>query len=143
MILTYEDAKEEDLCLLFAFNKDLIDRYEDVASIDYDQVLAWVKQNLTASLPHFRRVLADGQLAAFYCLSPSDSNWELDSLFVLPPFQRKGIGTEILKKCIQDSSGKLFLYVFRKNTGAVTLYERMGFRVRQTLPTRYILEYPN
>lgn len=142
MTITQENAKEEDLILLFQLNKNLIDRYEDTASINYDRVLSWLKQNLKDSLPHFRRILADGQLAGYYCLIPSAEQWELDSLFVLPPFQSKGIGSQILSQCIQESSGKLFFYVFRANHRAIALYQRMGFAVcKEVGKTRYIMEY--
>ena len=142
MTLTQEKAKEEDLILLFQLNKDLIDRYEDTAAIDYERVLSWLKQNLKDSLPRFRRILADGELAGYYCLIPSEPQWELDSLFVFPPFQSKGIGSHILTQCIQEASGNLFFYVFRANHKAIALYQRMGFSVcKEVGKTRYIMEY--
>ena len=139
--LTFDSAKPEDLDLLFQLNKSLIDAFEDLESIDYPRVLAWVRQNLQNHLSDFTRVYYENTLAAFYCLSPSEGKLELDSLFVLPEFRGQGIGTAILKKCISESETPLFLYVFRKNTGACALYRRMGFTVTKELPTRYIMEY--
>ena len=65
---------------------------------------------------------------------------ELDDLYVLPTFRGKGIGTEILSYCISQMNTPIFLYVFRKNTGAIKLYERMGFLMAEEVDdTRLIM----
>lgn len=140
-MLTFLPAQPEDVEVLFRLNKELIDKYEDLSAIDYPKVLDWVRRNLERNLPAFTRVMQDGVLTAYYCLTSSDGKRELDSLFVLPPFRGQGIGTEILKKCLSESPVPVFLYVFRKNTGALALYERLGFRVvKEAGKTRYIME---
>ena len=71
---------------------------------------------------------------------------EIDDLYVLAPYRRLGIGTELFRRCIAESErlGKpLMLYVFTKNTPAVRLYEKMGFVLKETVsPTRSILVRP-
>ena len=142
MILTCESARPEDLDTLFQLNRQLIDTYEDVTAIDYNRVLTWVRKNLEKNLPHFTRIFSDGSLAGYYCLMSSGEKIELDSLFVLPEFQNRGIGTHILKKCQKETPSILFLYVFQKNTRALALYKRLGFQiVKETGTSRYIMEY--
>lgn len=139
-MLRFEPALPEDVPVLFQLNKQLIDDYEDTASLDYGRVLQWVRANLEKTLPCFRRVLYDGNLAGWFCLSPAEGKTELDSLFVLPEYQGRGIGTEILKHC--QKSAPVFLYVFCGNVRAIALYERMGFRIAKEVgTTRYIMEY--
>ena len=138
-MITVTFAEQRDLPLLFSLNRELIDQYEDTSAIDYDRVLLWVQRNLQAHLGDFRRVLVDGQVAGFFCISEG----ELDSFFILPQFRRQGIGTEVLRHC-QQQSPALFLYVFRKNTGAIALYEKMGFHITKEVgTTRYIMEWKN
>ena len=138
-MIEYISAQQRDLPLLFALNKALIDQYEETAAIDYDRVLLWVEKNLASHLGDFRRILFEGQLAGFFCLTDG----ELDSLFVLPEFQCRGIGTDVIRYC-QRQTYPLFLYVFRKNTRAIRLYERMGFQITKEVgTTRYIMEWKN
>jgi ribosomal protein S18 acetylase RimI-like enzyme len=138
-MVEFEPAEQRDLPLLFALNKALIDEYEDLTAIDYDRVLLWMRQNLEVHLPDFHRILYEGEPAGFFCLSDS----EVDSLFVLPQFRGKGIGTEVIRHC-QSTSPSLLLYVFRRNTGAVNLYRRMGFQITKEVgKTRYIMEWKN
>ena len=140
-MLTYETARAEDVERLFALEKGLIDAYEDRESIDYEKVLGWVERKLEKQVGEFTRVLRDGELVGYYHLTPSGEKWELDDLFVLPGYQGQGIGTAVLERCFAQAEGPIFLYVFVRNTGAVRLYERMGFRVTERVgKTRYIME---
>ena len=142
MEITFEPAREEDILPIYALNKALIDRYEDCAAIDYDRVLAWVKENIRRNLASFSRVLAGGRIAGYFSLGPSEEKTELDSLFILPEFQNRGIGTQILRYCQNRTENTLFLYVFKENTGAINLYKRLGFEISaQPRKTAWIMEY--
>ena len=142
MTITYAPAEQADLETLYRLNQKLIEDYEDLSAIDCPKVLAWVRKNLSASLSLFTRVFADGELAGYYSRRPEKGKLERDSLFILPAFQNRGIGTEILKKCQAEAKVPIFLYVFRKNTRAAALYRRMGFQiVKEAGATRWIMEY--
>ena len=142
MELTYAPALPEDIDALFAFNRELIDAYEESAAIDRGEVLAWVRRKIEKKLGEYTRVLADGQTAGFYRLAPCENGTELDDLYIFPELRGRGIGTAVVRRCCAEASLPLFLYVFTKNTGAVRLYERCGFRLHERLGnTRIILEY--
>jgi len=137
MDLQFLPADSMDIPVIFAQAKDLIDRYEDTASIDYDKVLAWVKRKITQNISQYTAVLQNGQKCAFYRLC---ADGELDDLYVLPEYQNAGIGSEILKKCICDVKVPLYLYVFTHNTRAIAFYERFGFSAREIVGnTRMIM----
>ena len=141
-MLTFEQARREDIPHIFQLNRELIDRYEDFSTLDRDYVLQWVRKNLERQLPRFRRILWGGQHAGFFCLTEAGGQWELDSLFVFPEFRGRGIGTAVLQYCLEASRGKLFLYVFKENSGALRLYERLGFQIRQEArKTAYIMDF--
>ena len=129
MNLQFVPAVEADIPVIFAQAKSLIDTYEDLATIDYDKVLAWVKRKITTCLSEYRCVIADGEKCAFYRLC---EDGELDDLYVLPPFQNIGIGSQILEKSIAESEKDLYLYVFSRNTRAISFYKRFGFFVRES-----------
>lgn len=138
MKLTFVNASESDIPVIFDQAKNLIDTYEDVDAIDYDKVLAWVRRKIEVKISEYRCVLADGETCAFWRMC---EDGELDDLYVLPGFRNRGIGSEIMKKCIEDSPKPLWLYAFSRNTRAISFYERHGFSVRQVVaPTRLIME---
>lgn len=141
MTLTYQKAAIEDIDSIYTLCKSLIEKYEDPTQINLEKVLSWVRRKIEKQLDQYTVVFADGQKAGYYHLYRNDDNrMELDDLYVFPAFQNQGIGTEIIKKCLSEAQEPVILYVFVKNTGAVSLYQRLGFKVIETLgSTRFIM----
>lgn len=132
------NAQISDVPVIFSQAKSLIDTYEDVASIDYERVLKWMERKITQNICEYRCMLADGQKCAFWRLC---EDGELDDLYVLPAFRNMGIGSLILKQCIEESKESVWLYVFSRNKRAISFYERFGFTVRESVgATRLIME---
>ena len=138
MNLAFVKATAEDIPMIFSQARDLIDAYEDITAIDYDKVLSWVKRKIEKHISEYVRVLADGEKCACYRLC---DDGELDDLYVLPAYRNRGIGSAILKKCMEESKNSLYLYVFSRNHRAISFYERHGFTLREAVgKTRLILE---
>ena len=144
MELSFQTARQEDIEVIFHFNRNLIDQYEDIQAIPYEGVLAWVRQKIEENIHSYTRIYADGHHAGFYRFIPNGDQMELDDLYIFPEFQNQGIGTRILEKCCRESDRPVMLYVFSRNTGARKLYQRMGFEIRETIQnTRYIMVREN
>lgn len=142
MQITYEAATRWDIPVLFRLAKDLIDRCEILENIDYQKVLAWVQRKLEAQIQGYERILCDGVHAGYVHVIPGEECTELDDLFVFPEHQGRGIGTEVIRRCIRGSCPPVMLYVFIRNEGAIRLYRRLGFRVTETVHgSRYIMLY--
>ena len=137
MTVRFEHAGVSDIPVIFAQAKELIDTYEDVSSIDYDKVLAWVKRKITEHISEYRCAVVDDKKCAFWRLC---ADGELDDLYVLPAFRGMGIGTQIMEKCMEESEKTIYLYVFSRNIRAISFYERFGISAcRAVSPTRIIM----
>ena len=138
MKLQFQTATAEDIEAIFNQAKQLIDTYEDTCAIEYEKVIAWVRRKIAEHISEYQCVLLSGEKCAYYRMC---SNGEIDDLYVLPSYRSMGIGSEILRKCINESKEKLWLYVFSQNLRAISFYERHGFTVRETVgKTRLIME---
>ena len=140
MNLSYRPAAPEDADTIFRLNKELIDRYENVQDIPYDDVLNWVRRKIEQAIHSYNKVYADGVHVGFYRFVPTGDQIELDDLYIFPEFQRRGIGTQIIKKCCAETEKSVMLYVFIRNTEAWSLYQRLGFEIRENIHnSRYIM----
>ncbi len=141
MELSYQPIAPEDVENIFAFQKQLIEQYEDLSAIDTEKVFAWCLKKVKNTSQNYRKIIKDGQTVGYYALSKQESGeWELDDFYLFASARKQGIGTQVLQKIMTDTHpDPIFLYVFRKNTGAVRLYQRMGFEVSKTMDTRMIL----
>jgi ribosomal protein S18 acetylase RimI-like enzyme len=66
----------------------------------------------------------DGQVAGYMLLDGE----KLDHLYVLPTWQRCGIGRKLLNQAKLLAPNRLALLTFQKNTKARAFYEAQGFR---------------
>ena len=137
MDLTYSPADPADAGTIFGLCKALIDQYEDVSSIDYNRVLAWVRRKIEENISEYHRIILDGTHAGYFHFCPAEDGWELDDLYVFPEFRSRGIGTAVIRDCC--AKGPVMLYVFTKNTGALALYRRLGFREVGTAGTTRLI----
>lgn len=135
MELAYAPASAQDADTIYDLSRDLIDRYEDVQNIDYDRVLRWVRRKIEDHIAEYICVFADGRKAGFYRFRSGAGMMELDDLYILPEFRNRGIGTKVIEKCCHETDAPVMLYVFTENTGALSLYQRLGFRVARAVGT--------
>ena len=142
IVMKCVSANQEDIIVLYDFNKRLINEYEDLTKIDYDYVLKWIYHKIEKHIDEYYKVYLDDICVAYYRFILVDGKMELDDLYVLEAYRNQGIGTKIVQKCINSTDLPVYLYFFRKNYRAVKLYERLGFKIVDEIKdSRYIMEY--
>ena len=68
----------------------------------------------------------------------SAADW-LEDIFVLPEFQRKGIGSraiQLAEKIVKEYSESLYIEVAARNMKAIRLYQRIGYDCLNTITIR-------
>ncbi len=79
-------------------------------------------------------------LAGYFCFWILFEEVRLMNLAVLPPFRRQGVATRLvcsaLRTGLERGANRAMLEVRVSNQGALTLYDRLGFR-RMATRTRY------
>ena len=141
MNITCQKATETDIGPIFELCRRMIHDYEDLESIDYPKVMQWVRQKIETSIGEYTAIYADGQKAGYYhFFQNEDGMFEIDDLYIFPAYQNQGIGSGVVKKCCASVNGTVMLYVFIKNQRAVSLYQRLGFVICETIhSSRYIM----
>jgi ribosomal-protein-alanine N-acetyltransferase len=83
--------------------------------------------------------LTDGKLAGYLICSRYDEVWHLMNIAVDPPARRQGLATALLDELLERAGREqsYTLEVRTSNAGAITLYERFGFRSAGTRPRYY------
>ena len=141
--ITYQPADRSDVPALIALLSKMVRQYEDPTVQDMHRALEWCQTKIEGNYAAYTCIYVDGIKAGYYHLIPQmDLRTELDDLYILPEFQKQGIGTAVIEKILQETDEPIYLYVFQKNKRAVALYTKMGFQITKILsPTRMIMEY--
>ncbi|MFW9923994.1 MAG: GNAT family N-acetyltransferase [Candidatus Thorarchaeota archaeon] len=71
-----------------------------------------------------------------------ENQYILGNVFTRPEFQRRGIGNAIMKKVLEETNGqKIILDVNSKNTPAISLYRKFGFKEVSTTK-EFLIDLP-
>ena len=92
----------------------------------------------------YQRIVVDGMSAGILVVEDRPAEIFLVRIFLLPAFQRRGIGSTVIRELIDcaEAEGKpLRLRVLRVNSAARRLYERLGFVVTESTAVHDYLEY--
>jgi ribosomal protein S18 acetylase RimI-like enzyme len=102
-----------------------------------ERLMVWEKQRQMAGfsaqwkLEDVRVIVAEGKDVGWLQTAETLSQIILQQLFIAPNRQRRGIGTEVLRRLLADwrPAGKPVALTVLKNNPARRLYERFGFAV--------------
>lgn len=90
-------------------------------------VRQWVWNNLL----HAHKVALweeEGNIVAVLAMCEEPTGSWINQLYVLPGWNRKGIGTKLLQYAHDNLPNPIYLYTFEENTGARRFYERNGYK---------------
>ena len=133
MKLTYEKATIENVENIFEGNKELLDQYEEINGLDYVNILTMLRAKIESNIDEYKVIFCDGQKAGYFRTHFHSEMMEFDDLYIFSEFRNQQIGTKIMRKCCEEAGLPVILYVFAKNVGAVSLYERLGFRIIENI----------
>lgn len=93
-------------------------------------------------LPHARVIQVDDVGAGVFCVTRLPTYIQLEQIYVLPEYQRMGIGSSLIKGLITEASQSqlpIRLHVMAVNP-AKQFYEKFGFIVTQKMPEFFFME---
>jgi ribosomal protein S18 acetylase RimI-like enzyme len=100
----------------------------------------------TIELGDYLGIRHDGVLVAMAGERFHLSDWtEISAVCTSPDHRGQGLATRLMAALIasiQRRSERAFLHVMSTNTGAIRLYEELGFRVRQTATLTVVMREP-
>ena len=104
------------------------------------QVRITLANNISADVTKI--IMTGAKAAGILTVQELESHVQLDQLFVLPQYQRNGIGTELVRDVLQRAKQlgvPVRLRVLRVNP-AKRLYDRLGFFVTSEEPQRFYMQ---
>jgi GNAT superfamily N-acetyltransferase len=133
-LIKYSDEQEIAIDLIINFWKEhnnVIVSYEDAN----ENLREWTKEG---HILYF--ISADNKYVGFVHLGSRgcEIDW-LEDIFVLPKYQRQGIGTrtiQIIEEMVKEYSESLYIEVASRNTNAIRLYHKIGYDCLNTITIR-------
>jgi ribosomal protein S18 acetylase RimI-like enzyme len=134
-------ATSEDFDFLYCLHRTALKEYV-AQTWGWDE--AWQQEhfrqrfNSTAS----QVVVYEGQDVGVLCVERREAEIFLSLIEVLPEYQRKGIGTALIRAILDEArqmNKTVKSQVLKVNIAARRLYERLGYSIVDTTETHYVM----
>ena len=134
-------SSNDDIKKLIDYKKKTIFEYaKDLSSNEINKINNYVKNNVPKSLNNYSNIVVDDKIVGCLLLTDRDDGILLDEIYLEEEYRNKGIGTDIIKNVISNND-IIYLWVYKENLKAVSLYKKLGFNVIEATESRYYMRY--
>lgn len=110
----------------------------DLPDSEVEMIHNHVNRHIPQEVKDYRMIIANDEIIGCFIVIPENDGVMLDEIFIEEEYRGKGIGTKIIKDII-DNNEIIYLWVYKENIKAVSLYERLGFKVKEETDIRYYM----
>ena len=138
---TLKTANIKDVSLLETWKLQTVLDYAGKLSIEEQEKISnYVHNEVLEYLHFFELIEVSSSIVGCVLVRPYQDGYLLDEIYLEKEYRNLGIGSSILKdKTMQFSP--LYLWVYKDNKKAISLYKRIGFFVKEETATRYFMEF--
>lgn len=134
-------SSSKDIEKLIEYKKRTIFEYaKDLPDDEINKINNYVKNNVPKLLNDYSNIIVDNKVIGCLLLTNKDDGILLDEIYVEQEYRNKGIGTDIIKNVINEND-IIYLWVYKENVKAISLYKKLGFNVIDETDSRYYMKY--
>ena len=136
-------ASKKDIPRLIQYKKDIIYMYIKCLSEEEEEkenINEYVINSVNEIFKDYYNIIIDDKIIGSVCIRDLENAQLLDEIYLEKEFRNKGIGTDIIRKIIENNES-VYLWVYKENIKAVLLYKRLGFKIIDETEFRYYMEY--
>ena len=140
--MKYELVKSsnKDIDRLIEYKKRTIFEYaKDLSKEEINKINNYVTNEVPELINDYCNIVVDNKTVGCLLLTKKDDGKLLDEIYLEEEYRNKGIGTSILKEVI-SSNDIVYLWVYKKNIQAISLYKKLGFIVIDETESRYYMK---
>ena len=138
---TLKTANIKDISLLETWKLQTVLDYAGKLSMEEQEKISnYVHNEVLEYLHFFELIEVSSSIVGCVLVRPYQDGYLLDEIYLEKEYRNLGIGSSILKdKTMQFSP--LYLWVYKDNKKAISLYKRIGFLTKEETAIRYFMEF--
>ena len=131
----------KDINRLIEYKKRTIYEYaKDLSNEEIDKINNYITSKIPKLINDFCNIIVENLIVGCLLLTDKDDGKLLDEIYLEEEYRNKGIGTSIIKD-ILNNNDIVYLWVYKDNVRAVSLYKELGFNIIEETETRYYMRY--
>ena len=136
-------ADIDDVSTLIDYKlKNIFDYAENLSLEEIKQINNYVKSNVPKQIDDYKVICINDKKIGCLLVINKDDGVLLDEIYLEEKYRNKGIGTSIIKKILSNYN-KVYQWVYKLNTRALSLYKKLGFKIIDETETRYYMKCDN
>lgn len=134
-------ASKKDIPRLIRYKKDIIYMYsKDLPEDERNKIDEYVITSVNEMFKDYYNIIIDDKIIGSILLKDMPQGKLLDEIYLEKDFRNTGIGTDIIRKMLKKNRN-IYLWVYKENKKAVSLYKRLGFIIVDETDSRYYMKY--
>lgn len=134
-------ATENDIPRLIDYELKTIFEYAGkLTDKEIIEMNTYVKNNVPKKIENYKVIYIDNNKIGCFLITNNDDSISLDEIYLEKDYRNQGIGTKIIKKLISENKN-VYLWVYKLNEKAISLYKKLGFEFIDETENRYYMKY--
>ena len=134
-------ASKKDIPRLIRYKKDIIYMYsKDLVEDERNKIDEYVITSAHEMFEDYYNIIIDDKIIGSILLKDMPQGKLLDEIYLEKEFRNTGIGTDIIRKMLKKNRN-IYLWVYKENKKAISLYNRLGFIIVDETDSRYYMKY--
>ena len=135
------DASIDDIDYLKQAKSNIIYTYaNNLPEEEKNEINNYIDTSIPKELKEYKIILFNNKTIGCLLIKKQDDGVLLDEIYLEESYRSLGIGTEIIKN-ILDINNIVYLWVYKENKKAVSLYKRLSFIIIDETESRYYMKY--
>ena len=134
-------SSNKDINRLIEYKKRTIYEYaKDLSNEEIDKINKYVTSEIPKLINDYCNIIVDNKIVGCLLLTNKEDGKLLDEIYLEEEYRNKGIGTEIIND-ILNNNDIVYLWVYKENERAISLYKKLEFNVIEETESRYYMKY--
>ena len=143
--MKYELVKssKKDIDRLIEYKKRIIYEYaKDLSIEEVNKIDEYVTSEVSRLMDDYYNIVVNNKIIGSLLLTEKDDGKLLDEIYLEEEYRNNGIGTDIINNIISNND-IIYLWVYKDNEKAISLYKRLNFNIVKETESRYYMKHNN
>lgn len=113
---------------------------DDLQKDEIMRINSYVDEHIPVEITDYKIIMCSNDRVGCLLVTKKDDGVILDEIYLEEEYRNKGIGTEIIKNILKNNF-IVYLWVYKKNIKAISLYKKMKFKIIDETENRYYMKY--
>ena len=109
---------------------------------EIEKINDYVDKNILMEVKDYKIISINNDIGGSLLIVNKDDGILLDDIYIEDKYRNKGIGSSIIKNLLSKNK-LIYLWVYKENIKAISLYKKLNFKIIEETKTRYFMKYEN